>query len=147
VRKKIERLTLLFAWSVRARGARGYLNIDWALTRGNPGKPLALECNFRQNGFAYVLDFASRYLGAAPEEFFIRYREGMSCGNSGTAALLSRLSKIKVRGKALLLARPGMPGGAALMTPPLKGKCSIAIFSRDRAYIKEASAALAEAGL
>jgi len=145
--KEIKRLTLLIAWAVRATGARGYLNVDWALTADGAERPLALECNFRQNGFAYVLDFARHYFKAAPEELVIRYREGMTCGHGGTAALIKRLSKIKVHGRALLLDRPGMKAGAALTTPPLRGKCSIALFARDHAYIKEATAALAAAGL
>jgi hypothetical protein len=108
---------------------------------------VALECNFRQNGFAYALDFARRYFEAEAKELHIRYREGMTCGHAGTAALLRRLRKIKVQGEPLLLDRPGMRSGAALMTPPLKGKCSIALFSRQSGYVKAATAALAEAGL
>lgn len=147
IREEIERLTLLIAWAVRARQARGYLNLDWAITRETPGVPLALECNFRQNGFAYVLDFACRYLKASPKEIFIRYREGLSCGSISTPQFLQKLAGIKVGGKTLLLSRPGQEQGAALMTPPLKGKCSVAIFSRDGDYIKEATAALSTAGL
>jgi hypothetical protein len=144
---EIKRLTLLLAWAVRTTGARGYLNVDWALTSGAPLRPLALECNFRNNGFAYVLDFARRYFKAAPGELFIRYREGMSCGHTGAAALLKRMAKLTVNGRPLLLDRAGLKSGAALTTPPLKGRCSIAVFARSQACIKEATSKLSEAGL
>ncbi len=147
LRSEIERLTLLIAWSVRSKMARGYLNVDWAVTRQKPEEPLALECNFRQNGFAYVLDFACRYLKARPGELSIRYREGLPCSSRGTAELLVRLSNLKLRGESLLLSRPGQAEGAALMTPPLKGKCSMVVFSRDPGYTKEAAALLEGCGL
>ena len=65
---EIKRLTLLIAWAVREKGARGHINIDWAITSGEPDRPFALECNFRNNGFAYVLDFARRHFQAAPKD-------------------------------------------------------------------------------
>ena len=144
---RIKDMTMLVGAEVHAMGARGSLNLDWALTAAEPEEPLTLECNFRNNGFGFVLDFAARYFSAAPEELFIRYREGLSCGHGNTSALVRRLSAVTAAGKPLLITGPGRASGAVMMTPPLKGKCSIAIFSRDQAYIKEATAALSGAGL
>jgi len=57
------------------------------------------------------------------------------------------LAAVKVRGRSVLLKKPGQESGAALMTPPLKGKCSLVIFSRDAGYTREATNTLSEAGL
>jgi len=144
---RIRELTLTVGREAWKLGARGSLNVDWAFTADSPSEPLALECNFRNNGFGYVLNFAARYFGLPPERLHIRYREGLSCGAAGTAALLRRLAAVKLRGLPLLIDGPGRTEGAALMTPPLKGRCSVALFSADPAFIKEATAALSEAGL
>lgn len=144
---RIKELTMLIAAKVHGLGARGSLNVDWAFTADKPGEPLALECNFRNNGFGYVLDFASRYFSVPPDKLFIRYREGLSCGSETTASLIMRLSGIKIGGHQLVITGPGRKEGAVLMTPPLKGKCSVALFSQDPAFIKEATAKLSEAGL
>ena len=144
---RIKELTLLIAKRVSAMGARGSLNVDWAFTAERPEEPLALECNFRNNGFGYVLDFATRYFAAPPGKIFIRYREGLSCGGESTASMIKRLAAIEAGGRPLVITGPGRKEGAVIMTPPLNGKCSIALFSPDPAFIKDATAALAGAGL
>ncbi|MDT8287838.1 MAG: hypothetical protein RQ748_12070, partial [Elusimicrobiales bacterium] len=140
---RIEKLTLKLARAAAAEGARGYLNFDWA-SSGN-GEPLSLECNMRNNGFAYVLDFAAGYF-SGPR--LIRYREGVKTRAADTRDLVEALSSVTAGGRPLLIAERGQEEGAVIMTPPLRGSCSIAIFGRTHEYIREATLKLAEeAGL
>lgn len=140
--RRIEELTLRLAEAAAAEGARGYLNFDWACSGG---EPLSLECNMRNNGFAYVLDFAAGYFGGPR---LIRYREGVKTRAADTRDLVEALSSVTAGGRPLLIAERGQDEGAVIMTPPLRGACSIAIFGKTHDYIREATLKLAEeAGL
>lgn len=139
---RIEELTLRLAEAAAGEGARGYLNFDWAC---RPGETLSLECNMRNNGFAYVLDFAARYFGGPR---LIRYREGVKTRAADTRDLVKALASVTAGGRPLLIAERGQQEGVVIMTPPLRGACSIAIFGKTHDYIREATLKLAEeAGL
>lgn len=140
--ERIEELTLRLAKAAASEGARGYLNFDWACS---DDEPLSLECNMRNNGFAYVLDFAAGYFGGPR---LIRYREGVKTRAADTRDLVEALSSVTAGGRPLLIAERGQEEGAVIMTPPLRGACSIAIFGKTHDYIREATLKLAEeAGL
>jgi hypothetical protein len=142
VAERIYELTGKVADTVRRSGARGALNLDWALVDGAGPEPVALECNFRNNGFANVMDFGRKYLKKSLRGTFVSYREGLPCGERDTAGLIKNLSALKVSGKPLLLTKPGAEEGAVLMTPLFKGKYALGFFYKQAAGLHEAFEAI-----
>lgn len=143
--ERIRHYTERLADAVQASGARGYLNLDWAFKAGSPESPLALECNFRSNGFAYITEFAEKYFGEGWEAMQIACRESVQTGAADTAELLKRLSALKARGRPLLISQPGAREGAVVTAPPFSRSFSIAVFSKDKGYTAEALRMIEEA--
>lgn len=130
------------AEAIRARGGRGWLNLDWGL-RG--GEALVLECNFRHNGFAYVLDFAARYFGAGWERLSILCREGLPTSAATAGEWLGRMAGVRCQGRPVLIQGPGAREGAVLTLPPTEGAFSVAVFSPDPDFAREALRRVEEA--
>jgi len=129
----IENGTLKLAEFVRANGGYGYINIDWAVTV--EGECLALECNYRQNGFSRVLNLATRLLGERARGMHIIYCESISCRDGCSFQELSeRLSLVEIQGKKVLIDTPGMKSGAVMVSPPSRGRVALGIFGPDPEY-------------
>lgn len=101
------------AWRAWHAGARGWMNLDWGFPAGEPDHPLLLECNFRHNGFGYVMDLAGRLFGNIDRA--IRSREGLPTTARSTGELLAR----------------GLPQEAIITLPPEDGAFSVAVFAPD----------------
>lgn len=69
--ERIRQWSLAYADTFRASGARGYANIDWGMRE--TGGPLAIECNFRLNGFSHILEIAERVFGLPPKTAKIKF--------------------------------------------------------------------------
>lgn len=101
------------AYATWHAGGRGWMNLDWGFPAGEPDRPLLLECNFRHNGFGYVMDLGRRLFGDAP--MALCSREGLPTTARGTDDLLSR----------------GLPREAVVTLPPQDGAFSVAVFAAD----------------
>lgn len=131
--------------AVQASGARGYLNVDWAFKANSPESPLALECNFRSNGFGYITEFAEKYFGPGWDAMHISCRESVRTAAADTTGLLKRLAGLRLKGRPLLLTAPGAREGAVITAPPFSKSFSLAVFSKNEAYTAEALALIEEA--
>lgn len=143
-RSKVKEYTQRLADAVQSSGARGYLNLDWAFTKEAPENPIALECNFRSNGFGYVTDFAEKYFGRTWQNMYISCRESIPTSAKDTATLIKNFEKIKVNNRPLLITEIGAKEGAVITSPPFDGGFSAAVFSKDPDYTKEALRVLQE---
>lgn len=112
-RHDLEEGATRLAWRAWDAGARGWMNLDWGFLAGQPDQPLLLECNFRHNGFGYVMDLAERLFGRTPGA--ICSREGLPTTARRTDELLSR----------------GLPREAVVTLPPQDGAFSVAVFAAD----------------
>lgn len=128
---------LKLAEIARERGARGLMNLDWAFVSGQHDKPVVLECNFRRNGFGYVVEFAKSYFGKRWDRQTLYCRESIPCGFPSFERLSMRLSEVKWRGEKVFIDAPGAERGLIITNPPRAGKTSLAIFGPDQHYISE----------
>lgn len=123
----IKKDTLKLCEFLKKKGVKGYVNIDWVVTKETPFEPMAMELNLRNNGFNYALDFVKRYSSMKANEIFLRYRENYQCGKVS-------FKKMKDFFKSSYLSKyfidlPGLKSGFVVMNPPLNGKAAIGIFS------------------
>lgn len=135
--ENVQLYTENLAEAMQEAGARGYLNIDWAFTIDAPEQPIALECNFRSNGFGYVTEFAEKYFGSAWRNMTIACREAIDTKENSTEALIKQFEKCKVKGRPLLITEPSAKEGAVITAPPFDGGFSAAVFSPDPEFTKE----------
>ncbi|HBA60383.1 MAG TPA: hypothetical protein DCZ92_06130 [Elusimicrobia bacterium] len=142
---KIKDYTVKLADAVQSSGARGYLNVDWAFKAGSPDSPLALECNFRSNGFGYITEFAEKYFGRNWDDMHICCRESVKTSAADTAGLIKKFAGLRVKGKPLLMTGPGASEGAVITAPPFAKSFSAAVFSKDRDFTAQALALIEEA--
>ncbi|MBQ7568877.1 hypothetical protein IJT17_08740 [bacterium] len=128
---------LKLAEIAQKRGARGLMNLDWAFVSGQHDTPVVLECNFRRNGFGYVVEFAKSYFGAGWNKHTLYCRESIPCGFPNFERLCLRLQEVTWRGEKVFIDRPGAERGLIITNPPREGKISVAIFGPDQHYISE----------
>lgn len=133
---RVQEYTERLAEAMQLSGARGYLNIDWAFTKDEPQSPMALECNFRSNGFGYVTEFAEKYFGDSWRDMTISCREAIDTEEKSTGALIYRFKDRKINGRPLLISEPGATEGAVITAPPFDGGFSAAVFSRDPEFTR-----------
>lgn len=108
---------------VYALGGRGDLDLDWGVL--GDGTILALEANFRHNGFGYLLRFAERLF---EQERAIAYLEDLPLGTKDFASLLPWLEE-----RVPLLRTRGCESGVVVVMPPSEGEGALALFGRDAA--------------
>ena len=148
--RKIRGMSLRIAALLRRMNARGEVNVDWGIVRDARGRkrPVALECNFRHNGFGYLMRFAEDYFGRRAWGLHVRYLENLRMRRSirGFADLERALGKVRLARKRVLIDRPGLRRGAAIMLPPKPGRCALALFGESAAYVERLEAAV-RAGL
>jgi|GEM_PF-2901327 len=72
---QVQKHTMAFSEYLRAKGVRGYVNLDWAIIENPDGAPrlCALECNFRHNGFSFIVEGAQGIFGLKKERASIIY--------------------------------------------------------------------------
>lgn len=132
--------TLKLAESAWQRGARGQINFDWAF-RLNPDKSgqgvVAVECNFRQNGFGYIIDLARKYFPDNWRELYICSREEVATSVVTGRFLHEILSFLTYEGEPILIEQPGARRGAVVTVPPIRGGFSLCIFGDSRKYTEE----------
>ncbi|OGR60523.1 MAG: hypothetical protein A2X36_09870 [Elusimicrobia bacterium GWA2_69_24] len=147
--RRIRELTLRVARQVRAKNARGDINLDWGILRGGSGRsiPLALECNFRHNGFGYLMRFARRFFGPRAGRMHIRYTEAFPLRPAldTLQALREAAGKLRIGGEPVLIDHPGLKRGAVIMMPPARGACAMAVFGDTPRYADRAAASLRDA--
>ena len=119
------------------KGARGLMNLDWAFVAGQHDRPVVLECNFRRNGFGYVVEFAKSYFGGSWDLQTLYCRESIPCGFPNFERLCLRLGEIRLRGEKVFIDQPGAERGLIITNPPREGKISVAIFGPNQQYISE----------
>ncbi len=125
-----------------ARGARGFLNVDWGTTSAIGSRPglFALEANFRSNGLSFLLDFRDRYFGPGHGNDHIEFHENFPStrGFHAFPEFLDALRGISLEGESLAILEPGKTRGVLPVIPPGRGKCGLAFFGPDRKFIEDA---------
>ncbi|MGE5707596.1 MAG: hypothetical protein ACM3YO_04615 [Bacteroidota bacterium] len=117
----------IVAWSRRIAqkvhflGGRGELDLDWGVLRD--GTILALEANFRHNGFGSLLHLAQRLFR---EERSIAYREDLPLGEKDFDSFLPWLEE-------RMPVLHGSGSGVVVVMPPSGGEGALALFGRDPA--------------
>lgn len=144
--KDIREKSLRIAEVLYRKNVRGELNVDWGIVKGPGGRlrPVALESNFRHNGFGYLLRFADDYFGRKARSLRIRYMEDFRLrpGLRGFEPLARVLAGVRVGREAAFVDRPGLSRGAVLMMPPNGECCALALFGDTPAYLTRLEAAL-----
>ncbi|HBN07305.1 MAG TPA: hypothetical protein DD435_01210 [Cyanobacteria bacterium UBA8530] len=115
-------LSMRYARAIQKIGGRGFLNLDWGILPGE--KPLAIELNFRHNGFGHILHFIEKHFG--PRMRAISYIEGFETGNLDFQGLLALLDGTEFRGRSLLVEEEGRERGVIVFMPPRQGKAALA---------------------
>lgn len=112
----IKEMCLAFARAVESMGARGDVNVDWAVETGPGGKDrlYALECNLRFNGFGSILDCGYKYFKSYGKH--VLYRENFP--KEGDFLL-----------HPVVIDRPGREEGAILVMPPRDRHWAVAVFA------------------
>lgn len=136
IAEQIHEGSLAFGRAAHQLGARGYLNLDWGIVRGDDGayRAILIECNFRHNGFSHLIDLGTRLTGLSRELLQVRFlatlplREECRTFAGLHAALSGRLEK---RAASLLLDPSVSDSGAVIILPPEAGKAGIAVFAAD----------------
>jgi hypothetical protein len=121
---QIKHASMIAAESVHALGARGNMNIDWGVLKNKDDSetPMALECNFRHNGFSHLLNFGLNRFKSL-QDLHILYEENIKIGDERTtfSDMMEKLSPLLVKSKK-------SPRGILPIGPPNRGLCNIAIF-------------------
>ncbi len=133
--------------SVYLTGARGYLNMDWGLTRNEHGQlePIFLECNFRHNGFGYVVDIAKHFFGPHWSSLYISSRESLPTAATTTDEVLDKLGSLTYEGEPLLLHKTKGRRGLVITSPPAHGTVALAALGESEEYVESALALAARA--
>lgn len=133
--------------SVYLAGARGYLNMDWGLMRNEQGQlePVFLECNFRHNGFGYVVDIAKHFFGPHWSSLYISSREALPTTAANTEELLTKLNSLTYEGEPLLLHKTEGRRGLVITSPPAHGTVALAALGESEEYVESALALAARA--
>lgn len=133
--------------AVYLSGARGYLNMDWGLARNSQGglEPVFLECNFRHNGFGYVIDIAKHFFGPRWSSLYISSREALPTTATTTDELLSKLDSLTYEGEPLLLHKTRGRRGLVITSPPTQGSAALAALGESEEYVESALALAARA--
>ncbi len=128
----VEKMSMDFALEAYKMGARGELNIDWGVVKNAEGclKPLALESNFRHNGFGIILNYVKRYFGSYQKHLIYSEIVPVSPGIDSFEKVLTLLAPY-------LIDRPGMREGVLMISPPNEGKCALAAVADDKARAVE----------
>lgn len=127
--RRIRELSLRFAKALRSRNVMGDVNLDWGVVNG---RPLALECNLRHNGFGFLMRFARDYFGPRAEGLRIRYMEDFPL-RTGVGSL--KKLELALKDEPGFIRRPGAERGAVVMTPPRRSGCTLALFGESAEYI------------
>lgn len=126
---------IALAKAAQEKGARGYMNTDWAFAAGNSDKPIALECNFRHNGFGYVIDFARQYFGPRWTKLHMRCHEAVPTYADDMSQLIERVAHLRFNNSPVLITEPGAKQGAVITAPPQHHHFSIAVFGPTKEYV------------
>jgi hypothetical protein len=144
----IKRLSIKYAVALYEMGARGCLNIDWGVVKKDNGlTPLALEINFRHNGFAYILDMAEKYFGPKGSLMNIAYHSEIKLRNNKCkfTDLLYILRNISVNGESILIDKSHKGAGVIITQLLNNEKFGLAIFGESEDYVNEAYLKVMEA--
>lgn len=133
----IKKDTLKLCEFLKKKGVKGYVNIDWVVTKEKPFEPMVMELNLRNNGFNYALDFVKRYSSMKANEIFLRYRENYKCGKVSFKKLANLFKSSDLSKHFIDL--PGLKSGFVVMNPPLNGKAAIGIFSNKETVVLKIS--------
>jgi hypothetical protein len=116
-------------------GARGYMNLDWGVLEGQADSSslVALECNFRHNGFSHILDLVGRCTGQSGGDFHILIKDNLVVfpAQLELNGLLSRLRNPGISASGSLIESPGQTCGFLPLLPPHCGLCAMVFFSSD----------------
>ncbi|MCR4783133.1 MAG: hypothetical protein K6A35_01260 [bacterium] len=136
VLSKLEGVTKRLEHALFQAGARGLLNIDWGLVQEEDGllEPVLLECNFRHNGFSYVVDIAKKLFGSRWRDMYIRSREAVPTSCANAQAVLQALAPLTFEGEPILLRQAGSERGLVVTSPPAHGGAALAVFGDTTEY-------------
>ncbi|MCL2164334.1 MAG: hypothetical protein FWH55_08080 [Oscillospiraceae bacterium] len=134
----IETLTMLYAERIHRMGVRGYLNVDWGISRDGI---YALEINMRHNGFWAALSLGTRFFKSLEASLQILYIENFPVNqNHNTQSIISALARVRADNAPLLVMNDDAVQGAVLMTPPRCGYLALALFGSSVEFLLHAKA-------
>ncbi|NLO92236.1 MAG: hypothetical protein GX410_09650 [Elusimicrobia bacterium] len=104
---EVKRHTLRLARLLWKEGLRGEMDLDWFATPRNG--VFAIECNFRDNGFGYILELARDAFGLPPARTHARYWAALKLGQPSLRLIAEKISALNAgtrRGGAILCGKP-----------------------------------------
>jgi len=125
----IKNKSLILANFLKRKGIYGIANFDW-LKEKKTGKIYALECNLRNNGFYFILDFARRYFNDL-KELNIIYREQLKSKHKNFFYLKKNLKEKLEKEGVNLIENPGEKEGFIIISYQNNGEFSISFFYRN----------------
>jgi hypothetical protein len=132
--------TLRLARRARDLGARGYLNVDWAVVDVAGRHVLvALEANARHNGFSHVVELVRCLRGRFAPAAHVTFVESVPLPARVAALgdLEEELCAVKCGGSPALVDRPGRERGALVVLPPRSGSCGLLFHGPTRDSVRD----------
>lgn len=146
--KKIQECTLQYAGKIQAMGGRGWLNLDWGIECGSDGNYslIAIEANFRHNGFKYILDVAQEMLTKKQHHAYIKYYMDypISSRFKNFPALVEKTKAIRLNGESLLITKAGAKGGVLYVSSLQQSKTAVIIVGHSSEYVMKAEKVIKE---
>jgi hypothetical protein len=95
---------LRYARHFRENGARGYVNLDWGIKKNR--EIMAIECNFRLNGFSHIIEIAKSCFGFSRGKTKIKFLSAFPA--NGRTSVFSAADELngKFQGRVLPLGVP-----------------------------------------
>lgn len=139
---QIREMSMKYAFSISEMGAKGLLNIDWGIVRGEDGtcKIYALEINLRRNGLNYVLQASKNCFDFRYDTSHLIYYSDF-CVSPQICCfedLLNRADFIKVNGRKILISGEHKGEGILFTTPLVNNKVGLLIAGESSLFTKQA---------
>ncbi|MFA6584758.1 MAG: hypothetical protein WCS77_10715 [Elusimicrobiaceae bacterium] len=101
---ELKELSLRYARHFRENGARGYVNLDWGIKKNR--EIMAIECNFRLNGFSHIIEIAKSCFGFSRGKTKIKFLSAFPA--NGRTSVFSAADELngKFQGRVLPLGVP-----------------------------------------
>lgn len=138
--RRVREMSMKYAHEVHIMGARGLLNIDWGIVKGEDEarRIYALEINLRRNGLNYVLQTSKNCFDFSYDHSHLLYYSDFCVsphiGNFDD--LLRKSANIQVKGRKCLISKEFKGEGIIFTTPLINHKVGLLIAGESAEFLE-----------